>query len=59
MCYFSSFGRHVTCVCRADRTSINPKKNSVGIFNQIKLILVIDLVKASKSQLKRKIEFSN
>ena len=44
---------------RADRTSINPKKNSMGIFNQIKLILVIDLIRVSKSQLKRKIEFSN
>ena len=58
MCYFSSFGRHVTCVGRTELQSIL-KKNSIGIFNQIKLSLVIDLVRASKSQLKRKIEFSN
>ena len=28
--------------CRADRTSINPRKILLELFNQIKLILVID-----------------
>ena len=34
------------------------QKNSISIFNQIKLILVIDQVRALKSQLMRKIEYS-
>ena len=62
MCYFSSFGRHATCLERnivMSGASLNQSwKNSIRIFNQIKLILEIIKVRALKSQLVSKIEFS-
>ena len=41
MCYFPSSEKHVTCAKRSELQSII-EKNSIIIFNEIKLILVID-----------------
>jgi len=57
MCYFSSFGRHATCVEWTELQSIL-EAASVGIFDQAELILAIDWVGALKSLLVRGIEFS-